>query len=103
VNTPPQCNATEICGTGRTQCLSEVEKDDDDKITYTRGCALPATCTTNEGVCSLQKLAKNIKECKYSCCKEDRCNSEFPTLGSGVQVASVLVIAATLFFSLFVM
>ena len=100
----PNCTEIETCGSTETQCLSEVEKDDDDKLTYQRGCTVPGSCTANEGVCSFQKLAKNIKECAYKCCKSDKCNNEWPSFDSGIQVTSGLVaISLAAFFALFVM
>ena len=102
-NTPPACTVNETCDTGYTQCLSEVEKDDDDKISYKRGCTLPLSCTSKKTACSLQKAFDKIKACSYTCCDSDNCNDKFPTL-SGVHVTSGLVtIAATLSFALFVM
>ena len=98
----PTCNVTETCRTGYTQCISSVEKDDG-KITYKKGCAPSATCTGNE-TCAAQKLIKNIEDCAYECCDEDKCNKDFPSLSPGVQVTSGLVaIGATLVFSFFVM
>lgn len=102
-NTPPMCNETETCGTGETQCVSQVEEDDGKK-SYYRGCGLPAACTAKETACKAQKLIKSIDECSYSCCDEDLCNDKFPALGSGFKVTSGLfVIAVTLSFALFAM
>ena len=79
----PTCNANETCGTGYTQCISSVEKDDG-KITYKKGCALPAACTTKKAACAAQKLLKTIEDCAYECCDEDKCNKDYPSLGSGL-------------------
>lgn len=99
----PTCNANETCSTGYTQCISSVEKDDG-KTTYKKGCALPAACTGKKTFCAAQKLVKSIEDCAYKCCDEDKCNKDFPSLSSGVQVTSGLVaIGATLVFSFFVM
>ena len=103
-DTAPLCNATETCGTAETQCISEVEKDDNGKVSYHRGCAPPLSCTSKKVACSVQKTFDKIEACSYECCDTDNCNSEFPMLGAGVKVTSGLVaILVTLSFALFVM
>lgn len=102
-NTPPACTANVTCSIAETQCIAEVEKDDDGKITYKRDCALPGACTANRATCVVKKLANQLDECSYACCGSDNCNDKFPALDSGVQVTSGLVaIAATLAFAFFV-
>ena len=101
-NTKPQCNVTEECGTGKTQCISSVEKNGD-TVTYEQECAIPAACTTAETVCKAQKLINQLDDCAYECCDKDHCNKNFPSFSSGVQVTSGLVaIATTLAFALFI-
>ena len=103
-NTPPTCNQNETCTGVQTQCLSQVEKDDDGKISYKRGCTTPVSCTAKKATCVVQEKLGKIDDCSYDCCDTDNCNDKFPALGSGVQVASgVIAIAATLSFALFVM
>ncbi|XP_028404755.1 probable weak neurotoxin NNAM2 [Dendronephthya gigantea] len=103
-NTPPMCNETEICSTGNTQCLSQVEKDGDGKMSYKRGCTIPASCSAKKTACLVEEKLGRIDDCSYECCDTDNCNDKFPALGSGVQVTSgIVAIAATLFFALFVM
>ncbi|CAB4012264.1 Hypothetical predicted protein [Paramuricea clavata] len=102
-NTAPACTANETCGVTQKQCIASVEKDDDGKITYERGCALPGACTANRATCKAKEILNQIDDCSYDCCDTDNCNDKFPALGSGVQVTSGLVaIAATLAFAFFV-
>ena len=101
---PPNCTQNEMCSGANTQCLSEVEKDDNGKLSYKRGCTVPASCTGKKTFCVGQKLIKNLKDCAYTCCDSNNCNDKWPSFDSGVQVTSGLVaISVAAFFALFVM
>ena len=79
------CSANETCTTAYTQCISEVEKDEDGKIKYKRGCAVTLACTTAKAVCAVKKLLNQMDNCSYACCDRDNCNDKFPALDPGDQ------------------